>query len=243
MNYSLIRSIAISALVLAACGDDGGGAGTSTSTTDASTGNEPTTGTPTSTSAATSSSTGADSGSGTAADSGSGTAAATGSGTAADSGSGSETAGASCGTEVCSDSEYCDWVTNSCGTQEIDEGHCMPRPDGCPDVSQPVCACDGTVYGNECDAQAQGVDVDALSSCEAPEGTFTCGYRYCDPTLAYCNFSPTDVLPAPDGYACVGLPVGCGDAPDCECLADEPCAMFGCEATPDGGLQIICPGG
>lgn len=245
MRYSWIHTCATLVFLVGACGDAGGGG--STSSTGASTGSDSTTGSSadtagstSATSVATDGSTGGSSGE-SAADTGSGSATDTGSSSAAD--TGTDTGGSSCGKEVCNENEYCDWITNSCGTGEIDEGHCMPRPDDCPEIYEPVCGCDGTVHGNVCDAQSQGLDVDALAGCEAPKGTFECGFMFCDPASAYCIFSPTDALPSPDSYTCALLPRQCGDNPDCGCLEQVPCAEFGCEATPDGGLQITCPGG
>ena len=148
------------------------------------------------------------------------------------------------GCDACGPGEYCDYPVNSCGTGGFDEGVCTPIPDGCPAVEEdPVCACDGVVYSGECAAALLGVDVALQGGCTPPPDTFECGYKYCDPALSYCQWSVSDVGGYPDGWACVPLPEACGDTPGCECLADEPCAMFACEPTDDGGLLITCPGG
>jgi hypothetical protein len=59
---------------------------------------------------------------------------------------------------VCAADEYCDWTPDSCGNAD-QIGDCRRRPDFCPDVVLPVCACDGMTYGNECEANAAGQDI------------------------------------------------------------------------------------
>ncbi|MCA9656327.1 MAG: hypothetical protein H6712_08545 [Myxococcales bacterium] len=171
---------------------------------------------------------------------GSSTSAADGSSTA---GEGGGTTGSTvvCGENTCAAQEYCEWNANSCGTQDFDEGSCAARPEGCTADENPVCGCDGQVYSNECVANEAGVDVDADGECEAPEGYFRCGYRFCDPQVAYCQLSASDVGGEPDGYTCV-QPTECSPI-ECGCLDAEPCFAFGCETTEDGGVLIVCPGG
>jgi hypothetical protein len=65
----------------------------------------------------------------------------------------------------CADDEYCDYANNACGIAD-GAGTCKPRPENCPDIFLPRCACDGEVYPNECDAAAHGFDVTANDNCE-----------------------------------------------------------------------------
>ncbi|MCX4240622.1 Kazal-type serine protease inhibitor family protein [Paraliomyxa miuraensis] len=151
-------------------------------------------------------------------------------------------AGADCGEMTCGEGEYCDWTADDCGESPGGFGNCMPLPEACDDVYQPVCGCDGQVHGNECEAQAAGVDVDAEGTCTPPDGYFECGYRFCDPGFEYCQVSVSDVGGYGDGFACVQPAEPC-EPLACDCLTMEPCFEFSCDATGDGGIEIVCPGG
>ena len=65
----------------------------------------------------------------------------------------------------CTDDEYCDYTGNDCGIAD-GAGVCKRRPDACPDIFSPKCACDGMVYPNECDAARHGLDVSDIGSCD-----------------------------------------------------------------------------
>jgi hypothetical protein len=153
-----------------------------------------------------------------------------------DGGDGGESAdasgsGALCGGfsgATCDDGLYCDYGDNRCGSQD-GEGTCREAPSGCGGVYLPACGCDGEVHPNECQARASGVDVSAGGGCEAPEGTFACGYEFCADDSEYCEVGVSDVSGVPDRHECVPLPEGCGDEPSCGCLG--------------GTFTLTCPGG
>jgi hypothetical protein len=114
---------------------------------------------------------------------------------------------------------------------------------GCPEIYMPVCGCDGMVYGNDCEAQAAGVDVDLTGSCTPPQGNlFPCGAGFCNLDTEYCQVQVSDVGGIDDGFTCMALPNGCGNAPDCACLSGEPCD-FNCDGDAANGLTLTCPGG
>ena len=140
----------------------------------------------------------------------------------------------------CPESHYCDYPTNGCGVDD-GSGTCMPRPELCKPLEEPVCGCDGTVYATDCAAAVAGQDVSAYAGCTPPDGDFACGHRFCDAATEYCQRSVSDVIGIPDDWTCLPLPAGCGASPDCDCLDGEPCGTM-CSATGDG-FRLTCPGG
>lgn len=147
-------------------------------------------------------------------------------------------------TVPCSINEFCDYPRDQCDANGA-TGTCKPRPQGCPKSYIPTCGCDGTVYGNECDAQSKGSDISNLGNCDAPAGTFPCGAGFCAKNQQYCRRDVSDVGSEPDSFGCMSLPAGCfqgGGSPSCDCVANELCGSM-CAASADGDLTITCPGG
>ena len=142
---------------------------------------------------------------------------------------------------VCADTEWCDYMPSDCGGADT-MGLCLPRPEGCSDLYQPVCACDHSVYGNPCDAQAAGLDMDYLDGCTPPAGMFSCGPFFCDLDTTYCHRLVSDVGGIDDSFSCVALPGACGAHPSCACLAGESCGTM-CTGEGATGLTVTCPGG
>ena len=142
---------------------------------------------------------------------------------------------------VCEVNEWCDYAGNICGGDD-GTGVCRPRPEFCAETLMPVCACDGTIYTNACEANAAGVDVNDLSGgCTVPTGQFACGFRLCDDT-SYCTISLDDTG-MPPSYRCTPFPSACdGGGRDCTCVAGEPCGEI-CSVDGDGHVTVTCPGG
>lgn len=158
-------------------------------------------------------------------------------------GTGGATTGKMCGGIAgiqCAADEYCDFPDDQCGAAD-GAGECKPRPQGCPDIYMPVCMCNGMVGGNDCDAQAQGQDMNVLGGCTPPDGMMACGAHFCDKSMYYCQRTTSDVVGYPDSFSCMPLPADCGATPTCACLANENCSDMCAEA--DGGLTLTCPGG
>ena len=78
-------------------------------------------------------------------------------------------AGAACSaTAACTGAnEYCHMDEGKCSVADA-SGTCMKKPEACPEMSAPVCGCDGTTYDNACKASMAGVSVKAQGACAAP---------------------------------------------------------------------------
>lgn len=140
---------------------------------------------------------------------------------------------------ACGATEYCDYADNGCGIGN-QSGTCKARPTECPldtaFVAMPTCACDGKVYGSDCDAFRNGVDVNAHGTCSLDAGRFACGYQQCLLATQYCK---RERLPAAaDLFTCVGIPT-CTGAPSCACLAAQPCGSS-CSGDSRVGLTLTC---
>jgi hypothetical protein len=145
----------------------------------------------------------------------------------------------------CSATEYCDYADNGCGIGD-QTGSCKPRPDVCPIsvtgaapgiIATPTCACDGQIYGNECDANRAGFDVNAHGTCDVRSGSFACGTTQCLVATQYCRRQPHSK--GPDTFSCVGLPPACSGTGDCACLASQPCGKL-CAGTSAAGMTLTC---
>ncbi|HMI90900.1 MAG TPA: DUF6748 domain-containing protein [Polyangiales bacterium] len=70
--------------------------------------------------------------------------------------------GALCGSRglpPCADGDYCDFPADSqCGAAD-EPGVCLPRPEACILIYDPVCGCDGLTHGSGCQAASAGTDV------------------------------------------------------------------------------------
>lgn len=144
----------------------------------------------------------------------------------------------------CGPTQYCDYPDDACGANDGD-GVCAPITEGdCPAVDDPVCGCDGTVYGNACLANAAGVDV-AADGCTPPPDTFQCGTGFCETATELCTVTGNDTAsPPPFFYSCGALPAACAGVPaSCDCAADTATGCGGTCEEVDGGVIIHCPGG
>lgn len=120
--------------------------------------------------------------------------------------------------ETCAEGEFCNYaVEDMCGAGD-QAGICQPIPQGCPENWAPVCGCDGVTYGNDCDANANGVSILHEGSCDQPVGScgglddVTC------PDGQYCSFDGCNVEHGTVG-TCLEIPQGCPDiySPVCGC--------------------------
>jgi len=122
----------------------------------------------------------------------------------------------------CAADEYCAFETSAaCGAAD-QTGVCKSRPEGCPDIAAPVCACDGQTYDNECMAAFKGSSVLHNGACDEPSPGNTCGGL--KPSACakseYCNYPPGAQCGAADQTGtCTRIPDACDAnlAPVCGC--------------------------
>lgn len=130
----------------------------------------------------------------------------------------------------CRDDQLClPLLSRACpGPRHV--GICVPKPRMCPDVSDPVCGCDGVTYDNLCEAAAARTAIEHTGAC-APTGG--CG------STGVCPGSGT-----------------CGGGGACECTVVQQCergmiwssdpAVCACVIDPtqqDPCARVQCPTG
>ncbi|HKP95427.1 MAG TPA: Kazal-type serine protease inhibitor family protein, partial [Fibrobacteria bacterium] len=73
-----------------------------------------------------------------------------------------------CGTIAgltCEKGEFCDFGLGQCKIADA-AGVCRQQPEVCLDIFDPVCGCDGITYGNACEANRAGAQIDHVGACK-----------------------------------------------------------------------------
>lgn len=65
----------------------------------------------------------------------------------------------------CPDGMLCQYRDGECNIAD-NTGECVEEPNGCPEIYDPVCGCDGETYGNRCEALVAGARIDREGACE-----------------------------------------------------------------------------
>lgn len=147
--------------------------------------------------------------------------------------------------DTCGVEGFCDFAAAGCDFADA-TGICRARPDECPLVIEPVCACDGQTYDNACLAHRAGVDVDTEGACGGgPVEPGDCAPDDCGPPPGLPNVECADgTIGGPtgrclaEGGRCAWEIRACPGA----CLANDDCPVDRYCARPAGACEAegIC---
>lgn len=156
----------------------------------------------------------------------------------------------------CPDGMLCQYRDGECNIAD-NTGVCVDEPQGCPEIYQPVCGCDGETYSNRCEALVAGARIDHEGRCEPRRCGGIAGFE-CDEG-EICVFESGQCIsdamgwcePDPGGCPRIYAPVcGCDGVTysnECEARRAEVAIQHRgvCEDTRDcgGELDVVCSEG
>jgi hypothetical protein len=116
----------------------------------------------------------------------------------------------------CGADEYCELPVGVCGNADAN-GTCQPRPDGCIEIFQPVCGCDGQTYSNDCFARMAGASISSEGECGQ-----ACGgpLDVACPANEFCMQELGECLDPEATGVCTSRPDGCDGELDPVCGCD-----------------------
>ncbi|MEM7166935.1 MAG: Kazal-type serine protease inhibitor domain-containing protein [Planctomycetota bacterium] len=131
----------------------------------------------------------------------------------------------------CATGEYCQNAVGDC----TGSGTCVVVPLVCPAHFDPVCGCDGTTYGNICEAAMFSANVEHLGACLGCTDNSACAAgEYCEKQVGFCGSTGN----------CVTMPTICIAIFDPVCGCDGQTYGNACEAAA-AGVNVasagVCP--
>ncbi|WP_437693665.1 hypothetical protein [Sorangium sp. So ce176] len=141
----------------------------------------------------------------------------------------------------CDAGAFCRFADHGCGQGQA-SGTCTGLPLECGYVPALVCACDGQVERQDC-PELRRVDISANGACTPPEGTFACGYTFCQTGTEFCErIDHATTQPGLVRFVCMQLPASCDGNDTCACVEgiDTPCPQTSCETDSAGHAVLSC---
>jgi hypothetical protein len=140
------------------------------------------------------------------------------------------------GDDDCAKDEFCEFETCLDATLEATRvGECVPVPNGCPEVFDPVCGCDDVTYDNDCFRQEARVSKAYGGRCDEPPPRCggIAGFE-CPSPGQVCIFDPGTCHIVDNMGECVERPDACIEVWDPVCGCDGRIYSNECHAVMAG---------